>query len=297
MVAAISAAVTKRIISELKKKADKKPDEYADFWENFGAVVKEGLYGVPNEHKSSLLELARFRSTTRNGLVSLKDYLSAMKDGQETIYYITGESQEAIKNSPHLEGYAAKNIEVLLLSDPIDDFWISSMFEGYEGKQFSSITKGSADLGNIKSDDGLNKKGSKNNSKNENKKSDISPLLASIKLALGETVKDVTESNRLTDSACCLVADEGDMDMNLERILRQHQQVEAAAPRVLEINPNHGLIKKLAAKVKKGETGRAIEDAALLLFDQARIIDGEPVSDAKAFAQRMSKMMEAGLTR
>ena len=112
---------------------------------------------------------------------------------------------------------------------------------------------------------------------------------------MGETVKDVKESTRLTDSACCLVADEGDMDMNLERILRQHQQVQDAAPRVLEINPKHPLIKGLAKKVKKEKPGQEIEDAALLLFDQARILDGEPVSDVKAFAQRLSKVMELGL--
>ena len=149
MLTSISTAVTKRVLNELKKKAEKKPEEYAEFWENFGAVLKEGLYGIPNEHKNSLLELVRFKSSTRDGLVSLKDYLAGMKDGQENIYYITGESQEAIKNSPHLEGFAAKGIEVLLLSDPIDDFWISSMFEGYEDKKFSSVTKGSAELENI----------------------------------------------------------------------------------------------------------------------------------------------------
>ena len=218
-----------------------------------------------------------------------------MKEGQETIYYITGENLESIKNSPHLEGFAAKNIEVLLLSDPIDDFWIPSMFEGFEGKKFASITRGSADLDNIEnSDDGDDDKSSKK-SKTRKKDTNLSLLIASIKLTLGETVKDVKESARLTDSACCLVADEGDMDMNLERILRQHQQVQDAAPRVLEINPKHPLIKGLAKKVKKEKPGQEIEDAALLLFDQARILDGEPVSDVKAFAQRLSKVMELGL--
>ncbi|MEC7805963.1 MAG: molecular chaperone HtpG, partial [Pseudomonadota bacterium] len=293
MLTSISTAVTKRILNELKKKADKKPEEYAEFWENFGAVLKEGLYGVPNEHKSSLIELVRFRSTMRDGLISLKDYLEKMKTGQENIYYITGETQEAIKNSPHLEGFAAKDIEVLLLSDPIDDFWISSMFEGYEEKQFSSITKGSADLDNIK--DANAKDGKDKKTEKKTKKTDVSLLIASIKLTLGESVKDVKESIRLTDSACCLVADEGDMDMNLERILRQHQQVTDAAPRVLEINPAHPLIKGLVKKVKEGETNPILEDAALLLFDQAKIMDGEPVQDAKAFAQRMSKVMELSL--
>jgi molecular chaperone HtpG len=217
-----------------------------------------------------------------------------MKEGQTTIYYITGENLESIRNSPHLEGFSAKNIEVLLLSDPIDDFWIPSMFEGYEGKQFSSITRGSADLDSIEADAKKDKKKPTNKSKNSKKDSNLSLLIASIKLTLGETVKDVRESNRLTDSACCLVADDGDMDMNLERILRQHQQVQDAAPRVLEVNPKHPLILGLAKKIKKEKTGQGIEEAALLLFDQARILDGEPVTDVKAFAQRLSKVMEAG---
>jgi len=129
----------------------------------------------------------------------------------------------------------------------------------------------------------------------KSKKTDVSLLIASIKLTLGESVKDVKESIRLTDSACCLVADEGDMDMNLERILRQHQQVADAAPRVLEINPTHPLIKGLVKKVRDGETDPILEDAALLLFDQAKIMDGEPVKDVKAFAQRMSQVMELSL--
>jgi len=294
MLSAISVAVSKRIINELVKKAKKEPEEYIKFWDNFGPVLKEGLYGAPNENKPALLELARFRSTKRDSLISLKDYIGEMKEGQTTIYYITGENLESIRNSPHLEGFAAKNIEVLLLSDPIDDFWIPSMFEGYEGKQFSSITRGSADLDGMEADAKKNEKKPSDKSKNSKKGSDLSLLIASIKLTLGETVKDVRESNRLTDSACCLVADDGDMDMNLERILRQHQQVQDAAPRVLEVNPKHPLILGLAKKIKKEKTGQGIEEAALLLFDQARILDGEPVTDVKAFAQRLSKVMEAG---
>jgi molecular chaperone HtpG len=167
------------------------------------------------------------------------------------------------------------------------------MFEGYEDKKFSSVTKGSAELENI--EDAKDKGAKDKKTEKRSKKTDVSLLIASFKLTLGEAVKDVKESIRLTDSACCLVADEGDMDMNLERILRQHQQVSDAAPRVLEINPTHPLIKGLVKKVKDGETDPILEDAALLLFDQAKIMDGEPVKDVKAFAQRMSKVMELSL--
>jgi molecular chaperone HtpG len=295
MLTAISSAVTKRILNELTRKADKDTEAYNAFWENFGAVLKEGLYGAPNEHKQTLLDLVRFKSTTRDGLVSLKQYVEAMKDGQEHIYYITGESQDAIRNSPHLEGFAAKGIEVLLLSDPIDDFWIPSLFEGYAEKQFQSVTRGGADLDKVKDADDKDD-AEKDETKDEDKaKTDVAPLVASIKIALGETVKDVRESARLTDSACCLVADDGDLDMNLERILRQHQQVKEAAPRVLEINPKHPLIKGLSERVKAGKTGQDLDDAAYLLLDQARIMDGETVTDPKAFARRMSKVMEMGL--
>lgn len=295
MLTAISSAVTKRILNELTRKADKDTEAYNAFWENFGAVLKEGLYGAPNEHKQTLLDLVRFKSTTRDGLVSLKQYVEGMKDGQEHIYYITGESQDAIRNSPHLEGFAAKGIEVLLLSDPIDDFWIPSLFEGYAEKQFQSVTRGGADLDKVKGADGKDEDDKTDKDNEDEAKSDIAPLVASIKIALGETVKDVRESARLTDSACCLVADDGDLDMNLERILRQHQQVKEAAPRVLEINPKHPLIKGLSERVKAGKTGQDLDDAAYLLLDQARIMDGETVTDPKAFALRMSKVMEMGL--
>jgi len=184
---------------------------------------------------------------------------------------------------------------VLLLSDSIDDFWIPSLFEGYAEKQFQSVTRGGADLDKIKDAD-YKDDADKDETKDEDKaKTDVAPLVASIKIALGETVKDVRESARLTDSACCLVADDGDLDMNLERILRQHQQVKEAAPRVLEINPKHPLIKGLSERVKAGKTGQDLDDAAYLLLDQARIMDGETVTDPKAFARRMSKVMEMGL--
>ncbi len=297
MLSSISNAVTKRILTEYSRKADKKPDEYTEFWNNFGAVLKEGLYGTPTEHRSTLLELARFKSSTRDGLVSLKEYIESMKDGQDTIYYITGENEDAVRSSPHLEGFAAKAIEVLLLTDPIDDFWISSMFEGYKEKKFASVTRGSADLGHIKENDEDTQNEDPSDDSSAKESSDIPPLIASLKLALNDKVKDVRSSSRLTDSACCLVADDGDIDMNLERLLRQHQQVKEASLRVLEINADHPLIKGLAKKVKKGKAGFNIDDAAFLLLDQARIIDGEQVNDVKEFAQRMSRVMEMGLTK
>ncbi|MBT6137425.1 MAG: molecular chaperone HtpG [Rhodospirillaceae bacterium] len=296
----ISTAVIKRVLSELAKKADKEPEEYAKFWEAFGGVLKEGLYGESGDHRKPILELSRFKSTGGDGLVSLKDYVARMKEGQEAIYYITGENAEVLAKSPHLEGFRAKGVEVLLLSDPIDDFWVPSLFEGYEEKQFKSITRGGADLdkitdGDDDKDDADKTAKSKKKEDKKAEKADVSALIASLKLALGETVKDVRVSERLTDSPVCLVADEGDMDMNLERLLRQHQQMTEASPRVLEINASHALIKTLNDRVIAGKTGIEVEDAAYLLLDQARIVEGESIPDPSAFARRMAWVMEKGL--
>ena len=292
MLAAISTAVTRRILTELGTRAKDDPEQYAEFWDRFGPVLKEGLYGIGNEHRETLLGLARFRSSSRDGLVSLAEYVEAMKDGQEHIFYITGESHDAVRNSPHLEGFTARGVEVLLLSDPVDDFWISSMFDGYEGKQFGSVTRGTAGLDAIAPAEKPDKEGT--GSEESSGQGDVAPLIASIRLSLGDAVKDVRASERLTDSAVCLIADEGDMDMNLERILRQHRQVHEASPRVLEINPEHSLIRGLARRIEQGADGSEIEDAAFLLLDQARIMDGEPVADVRAFAARLSRVMELG---
>ena len=294
MLTAISGAVTRRVLTELGSRAKDDPEQYTGFWDRFGPVLKEGLYGFDNEHRDTLLQLARFRTSTRDGLVSLAEYVEAMKDGQEHIFYITGESHDAVSNSPHLEGFSARGVEVLLLSDPVDDFWVSSMFEGYEGKQFSSVTRGTAELDAIAPEESPDEEGA--DSQESPEPEDVAPLIASIRLALGDAVKDVRASVRLTDSAVCLIADEGDMDMNLERILRQHKQVQDASPRVLEINPGHRLIRGLARRIEQGESGPEIEDAAFLLLDQARIMDGEPVADVRAFASRLSRVMELGYT-
>ena len=292
----IKAGLVKRVLSELSKKADKSADEYAVFWNNFGAVLKEGLYSDGAEHRDALLPLTRFKSTAGDALTSLADYVGRMKPGQDAIYYITGESYEAVAASPHLEGFKAKDVEVLLLSDPIDDFWISAMFEGFEGKQFKSATRGGTDLSKIDADEAAEADADKADKPEEKTSEALAPFIANLKITLGDKVKDVRESERLTDSACVLVADEGDMDIHLERMLRQHQQVKEAAPRVLEINPKHALIKSLAAGASSGKNPQELEDAALLLLDQARIVEGEAVLDPLGFARRLSAVMQKAAT-
>lgn len=301
MLAKIRSGVTKRVLGELKKKAEKAPDEYLEFWDAFGACLKEGLY-EGFENRDDLLSLVRFRSTGEGGTekgeswVSLADYVGRMKEGQEAIYYIVAESPEQALASPQLEGFRSRGIEVLLLSDPIDDFWLPAVSE-YEGKSFKSVTRGGADLDKIA-------KAGKSEDQDEEKKDEGSeidsgektgPLLALMKLALGEAVKDVRASSRLTDSAVCLVADDADMDMRLERVLRQHKQLEHAMPRILEINPKHRVIEKLVATISGGGDEKLVEEAAHLLLDQARIQEGETVPDPQAFARRLTDMMVKGL--
>ncbi len=288
MVARIRQQLTRRVLGELAKKASEAPEEYAKFWDAFGAVLKEGLY-EDREQKETLLPLARFRSTTRDGLVSLDDYVAAMRPGQEAIYTITGDTLDLLKKSPQLEGFRARGVEVLLLTDPIDEFWVSSVGT-YSEKPFKSATRGGADLDKINSADDA-----KTAADQTEPPAKLASLIAIFKLALGDAVKDVRSSERLTDSAVCLVAEEGDIDMHLERLLKQHRQLDSAAKRILELNPRHRLIERLAASV--GDTGASeqLSEFAWLLLDQARIVEGEQLPDPSAFARRLASLLERGL--
>jgi molecular chaperone HtpG len=281
--------ITTRVLGELAKKAKDEPAEFAKFAENFGAVLKEGIY-EDREHKDEILPLARFHSTASDALTSLDEYIARMKPGQEAIYTIAGEDLEALKKSPQLEGFRARGIEVLLLTDPVDEFWMPSIGE-YQKKEFKSVTRGSADLDKIapEQQDGAPAE--------EKPEGDIASLIALLKLSLGEAVKDVRSSKRLTDSAVCLVADERDIDMHLERLLRQHKQLAAGgdAKRILEINPKHPLIGRLVDLAGKEGAADALGDFAWLLLDQARILEGETLPDPAAFAKRLSSVLARGL--
>ncbi len=285
-VARIRQQLTRRVLSELAKKATDAPEEYAKFCENFGAVLKEGLY-EDREHRDELLALARFRSTARDGLVSLDDYVTAMRPGQEAIYTITGDDLEVIRRSPQLEGFRARGVEVLLLTDPIDEFWVPAI-GAYKEKPFKSATRGGTDLDKITPAE-------ERESETREPPAKLASLIAIFKLALGEAVKDVRASERLTDSAVCLVADEGDMDMHLERLLKQHRQLDTAAKRILEVNPRHTLVERLAASVGEAGTSDQLGEFAWLLLDQARILEGEQLPDPPAFARRLASLLERGL--
>jgi molecular chaperone HtpG len=287
MVARIRQQLTRRVLGELAKKATEAPEEYAKFWDNFGAVLKEGLY-EDRDQRDTLLGLARFRSTTREGLVSLDDYVAAMKPAQEAIYTIAGEDLDLLAKSPQLEGFRTRGVEVLLLTDPIDEFWTTAIGP-YKEKPFKSATRGGADLAKIAPAEERQDVKSPPPAK-------LASLIAIFKLALGEAVKDVRGSERLTDSAVCLVADEGDIDMHLERLLKQHRRLDAAAAkRILEINPRHSLIERLAGRVGEAGASEQLAEFAWLLLDQARIVEGEPVPDPAGFARRLAALLERGL--
>lgn len=287
VLARIRQAISRRVLTELEKKAGKDAADYEKFWDAFGPVLKEGLY-EDAEHREAILKLARFRSSQRDGWVSLDDYIATMKDGQSAIYVINGEQIEQLKHSPQLEGFRAKGVEVLLLTDPVDDFWLS-VVRDYAGKPLKSASRAGADLDGIA--------GAADEKKPEDRPDDaaLGTLIAALKQILGGAVKDVRESKRLTDSAVCLSAAEGDMDMHLERLLRQHKQLDKASTRILEINPGHPLIKALAGRAQKAGAVDALEDAAHLLLDQARLVEGEPPADPLQFAQRLAKLMEKAI--
>ncbi|WP_114395874.1 molecular chaperone HtpG [Oleisolibacter albus] len=289
----LRAGIVKRVLGELAKKAEDADSaaDYARFWDVFGPVLKEGLY-EDYAHRDELLKLVRARSTASGGdLVSLDTYIGRMKDGQDAIFYIAGDDAAALEKSPQLEGFRAKGIEVLLLTDPVDEFWIGSVRE-VKGKPFKSVTRGGADLAKVKGGETPEAA-----AKDAPAEGDLSSLIALVKLTLGDAVKDVRRSERLTDSAVCLVADEGDLDIHLERLLKQHKQLEGgAARRILELNPTHPLVKRLSERAASGGAGTGLEDAAWLLLDQARILEGESLPDPLAFARRMATVMEKGLT-
>src|SRR4029453_2191713 len=235
----IRKGVASRIFGELEKLAEKEPATYAKIWDNFGAVLKEGLYSDV-ERRDTLLSLCRFKTTASAGAWrSLKDYIAALKDNQTAIYYVTGDDIARLETSPHLEGFRARDVEVLLLADPIDSFWVTAG-PSFEGKPFKSVTQGAADLALIPRVD------AKDEATSETDQA-VTNFLAFVKDTLGEAVSDVRASDRLTDSAVCLVAPETGLDRQLEKLLAGTGRLKTAAKPILEINPRHDIVVALAS--------------------------------------------------
>jgi molecular chaperone HtpG len=288
MLAHIKRGVTKRVLGDLAKFAQQDEAAYGKFWDNFGAVLKEGLY-EDSEYREDLLKLLRVRSTAVEGMTSLEAYVSRMKEGQDAIFYICGESVEQLARNPHLEGFRAKGVEVLLLTDNVDDFWPTAV-EKYGEKVLKSVTRAGQELGKIKGDEAKKPEEAKPENAGE-----LDALIALMKLTLGDAVKDVRASERLTESAVCLVADDGDIDIHLERFLKQHNQIKMPSKRILEVNPTHPLITRMSARAKTDGASDALKDVAYLLLDQARLMDGETLADPVEFGRRLGEVLKGAV--
>lgn len=266
--ARIRKAVTGRVITELTNRA-KKGEDYESFWENFGPVLKEGIY-EDFERRAEIAPLLRFRSSAVDGWTSLADYVSRMKDGQEAIYYLVADDAEALKSSAQLEGFRARGLEVLLLSDHVDAFWPDQLGT-FEGKSLQSVTKGNLDLSKFAPEGG-----------EAEAVEGIDAFVAALKTALADEVADVRVTDRLVDSAVVLSAGNSGPDLQMQRLLRRAGRAGASKP-ALEINPRHALIRALA-----GSPESEMPNAAGMLLDLARIQDGDSPRDPAAFARKVA---------
>ena len=283
-VKAIRESSTKRVLGMLEDLANSedasKKQQYAEFWQEFGQVLKEGI-GEDSGNQERIAKLARFASTHSDSAeqtVSLADYVSRMKEGQDKIYYVTGDSYTAAKNSPHLEIFRKKGVEVLLLSDRVDE-WMLSFFPEFEGKSLVSVAKGGLDLGALA--DEAEKKEQKETEEQ------YKDLIERMKKTLDSKVKDVRITFRLTDSPACLVADEHELSGNLLRMLKAAGQQAPDTKPILEINPQHPLVLKLKYEDKQ------FDDWATILFDQALLAEGGQLQDPAAFVKRINQMLLA----
>ncbi len=285
----IRESVTSRVLSELKKRAEKDMEDYASFWEHFGAVLKEGLCeGMAPREK--ILDCCVFNTRSAPGkLMTLAQYKANMREGQEAIYYLTGESVEALQHSPQMEGFAARGIDVLLLTDHVDDFWANVTLK-YGDIPFRSVVKSGEDLEKFPLEGDAAKEAEK-----AEESADIAKLMDAMKTLYGEAVRDVRTTRKLAETPICLGVGEGDMDMRMERFLAEHKQLPKRAAKLVEINPQHPVIQSLAARVAAAGLNTDTEDALWLLYDQALIAEGEPVTDSAAFARRLSQFLSKGL--
>jgi len=283
---AIRKGVTNRLLQELSKLAENDAEKFAKVWENFGAVLKEGLYEDP-ERRDAIYKFARFTSTTHpNGDRTLDGYVKDLRENQTAIFYLTGDDAKRLATSPQLEGFAARGVEVLLLADPVDAFWVSTAL-GFDGKPFKSISQGAADIKLIPLVEGK--------SAPAEASADVATLIAYFKQTLEGEIAEARASDRLTDSVSCLVAPEFGPDRQLERLLAAHGRVSERIKPVLEVNATHPLTLSLAKRFKDGADKALVDDAAWLLLDEARLVEGETLKDAPAFAARLRRVMEKAL--
>ena len=286
LIAKIRKDIVKKTFRELKKLSTKETEKFEGFWNEFGAVLKEGLYEDPT-NKDDILAIARFKTTVGEKATTLADYVGRMKEDQKSIYYIVGDS-DSIERSPQLEGFKARGIEVLLLSDPVDDFWVNALGT-FEETPLKSVTRGAADLKDASAEDDADKS---DDAKADEDDVPTARLVALLKLALKDRAQDVRTTDRLTDSPACIVAADDGLDMHTERLLRQHGRITEGTLRVLEINPKHSVVTALAALAASDNASARLEEAGHLLFDQATILEGELPPDISAFSNRLVSLLE-----
>ena len=291
----IRKSVVNKILSELKKKANESEEEYLKFWNNFGAVLKEGLC-ESSEFREKILEICRFNSSkSPEKFITLAEYLDRAKPNQDKIYFLTGETVEKIKSSPQLEVFEQKDVEVLFLTDAVDEFWVTVALP-YKEKEFQSINRHDVDLKNIEKDPKDAEKSDEEKDKEEIKDvtaSQFEGLLKFIKETLGDKIKDVRISKKLTGSPVCLAVDAGSMDIRLERYLLEQKQIQAGTAKILEINPSNEIVKALNENYSDTAKEQGVRDKIFTLFDLACVIEDEPISDAKDFSRRLQSLMKS----
>jgi molecular chaperone HtpG len=276
----IRSGCTKKVLSLLKTMSEKDQDKYAEFWKIFGKVLKEGVIDAP-DYKDDLSNLFRFSSThedTEEQKVSLKEYVERMQEGQKAIYYVTADSYATAKNSPHLEIFRKKGIEVLLLTDPIDE-WVTTHLTEFDEKPLKSVNKGELDLGDVQNED--------EKKEDEQKSKDYEKLVERISKVLDEKVKEVRVTSRLTNSPACLVSDENDMGRHLEQILQASGQSIPGSKPILEINPDHPIVKKIDNEADEDLFG----DWSHILFDQALLSEGGQLGDPASFVNKLNALI------
>jgi molecular chaperone HtpG len=283
----IRKSLVKKVLSELKSKAKDDKKSYREFWNNFGEVMKEGLCEPALEEKEQLLEVCRFHSTkSGDDLVSLDEYIEHMAEGQDVVYYITGDNLEALKKHPQLEGFIKRDIEVLLLADHVDDFWVHAINQ-YKNKELKSVNAPDINLEEIKKTESTQDEKKDENAQNK--------LIGYIKEVLSSKIKEVKVSSKLVDSPACLAVPLGAMSIRMEKYLMDQKQLKTTSAKILEINPNHPILKKIASDITNDNTGEETKDLVNIIYDQACIMEGQNIADPTAFMRRVNHFLSKNI--
>ena len=285
----IRSLIVKKVLGTLKTKAETDPKEYMRFWKNFSEVLKEGLCESTLEEKKQLLEICRFNSTSSvDELISLDQYLGGMIEGQDEIYFLNGDNIDALKNHPQLEGFKKRGIEVLLLCDHVDNFWINVVHQ-YKDKNFKSITNEKIDLNKLKN----MKKENEEENDNANESEENSKLIEFVRKVLKDRIKEVVISSKLVSSPACISTMEGGMNPRMEKYLMEQNQLNAKSARIFEINPNHAIFKKINNSLSSKEDDDELNSNMIeVIYGQACLIEGDSIDNPSDFAYKLNSLLE-----